>query len=1110
MSDSLQTVTFLCTDIEESTRLWEEQPDAMRMALARHDAMLSEAVARHGGTIFKTTGDGAFATLATVSDAVESAAHALRVLSSESWGATGPLAVRIGIHTGEVEARDGDYFGPALNRTSRLMAAAHGGQVVLTSASAALVRDRLPEGLELVDLGLHRLRGIAQPERVYQLEIAGLPSSFAPLRSIDAYPGPLSVSPPLLARADEGLAGRRAELDTLERAWRRAGEGGRQVALVGGEPGIGKTRLMGELAALVSAQDGGVLYGRCDEDAVVPYQPFVEALQPYVAAYPITALHERLHGLERDLTRLFPDLVGRILDQPLPAVSDPEAERYRLFEAITSLLTAVAATGPAVLVLDDLHWADRPTLQLLRHVVRSASHAPLLIVVCYRDVEVPQGSELAGLLDLLADLRREPFTERVALTGLSEEEAATLLRDIAGHEIAPDLTRALHHEAGGNPFFLAELLRSLMETNAALVSGAQDASEVDLGALGLPQSVRDLVARRVRRLAGPVSDALSLASVVGPEFSAMLLARAGGWPAGEVLESLDRAKDAGLVAEQLDRPGSYTFSHDLIRQALYAELGTAQRAQLHARVGTAMEQETGKEYSAAVLAEHFSQALVLGEAPKALEYLTAAAHDAASHLAFEDAVSYFEQALHLLDQHSPADTTQRVGLLIDLAEVRGFVDEAAGVDAALRAIEAARAGGSPEQFGRAVAVFAEPVHGVLSHPSQVAELLGEAQQLLGDEHRSLRARLMAIEAFKYSAYQLQGRDGRELADRAILLARDAGDASTLTVALFARATSLESTPLTTERLALGEELVQLGRATGGRAAMALTQGLRVLAGVHLELGDAEPLSRTIAELARTGEELRWLPALVFAAQWRATQAMLEGRFDDVRSSWDEMRRNARAYRAVAGIEANQRYYLARETGDLGDLVGPLEQFAAQSTESLYVPAMLAVAHRDAGDSLAARRTLDSLSAQDLRRAKSESAWGAVLALLSEVAASGEADPHAALLYELLEPFAGRLLAAVIGLACLGAADRYLAMLSTTLGRWDDAEAHFERAVDLEQRARGRALVPRTRYWQARFLRARGHPGDDQAARGLLAGVVQDTRELGMRRLCEEAEELLAR
>ena len=481
---------------------------------------------------------------------------------------------------------------------------------------------------------------------------------------------------------------------------------------------------------------------------------------------------------------------------------------------------------------------------------------------------------------------------------------------------------------------------------------------------------------------------------------------------------------------------------------------------------------------------------------------------AADDLAFEDAAVHFERALRLLDEHSPADTGLRVELLTQLANARVFVDEGAGVEAALRAVNAARASGSPAQFARAVAVFTEPATAALAHPHEVAGLFDEARAALGDESLALRALLQAREAFKYTAYQLSGRDGRTLARDAVDLARAAQDPLTLAETLFTLAVSLEGSADIAERVALGEELVGLGRTATGRAATASAYGLRVLAGVHLEHGDADSLASTVTELARIGDQLRWLPALASAAQWRATQALLEGRFGDVRTCWKDMRRFARAYRAVAGMEAQQSYYLAREQGDLAGIVRPLEQIAEGPPGGLYVPAMLAVAQLDSGDETSARATLDRLVGGDLRRGERESAWGAVLALLAEVAAATESE-HAGILYELVDPFAGRLLAAVIGLSCHGAADRYLGMLSTTLERWDDAEAHFERALTLEERVHGHALLPRTRYWQARFLRARGRRGDDRAARMILDQVVEETARLGMRRVCEQAEQLRA-
>ena len=195
------TVTFLFTDLEGSTRLWEEHPDAMRDALARHDAILREAVEAHGGYVVKTTGDGVHAVFVTAPDAVGAAVGGQLGLDSEQWAVTGPLRVRMGVHTGEAQDREGDYYGPALNRAARLMQAAHGGQIVVSQAAADLLRDDVAGGTALVDLGEHRLRDLSRPERVFQLTGAGLERQFAPLRTLDAFPLPtISVGMALFPR----------------------------------------------------------------------------------------------------------------------------------------------------------------------------------------------------------------------------------------------------------------------------------------------------------------------------------------------------------------------------------------------------------------------------------------------------------------------------------------------------------------------------------------------------------------------------------------------------------------------------------------------------------------------------------------------------------------------------------------------------------------------------------------------------------------------------------------------------------------------------------------------------------------------------------------------
>ena len=345
------TVTFLFTDIEGSTQLWEEHPAAMHDALTRHDAILREAITSHTGYIVKMTGDGLLAAFSAAHDALNGAVAAQLSLAIEPWGATGPLSVRMGLHTGEAYARDGDYYGQAPNRAARLMGLAHGGQILVSRVTGQLVQDLLADRVTLIDVGEHQLRGLPRPERVFQATHPDLPRSFPSLRSLDesvvALMAEVSVPFPSRLGVTGTFAGRDEELARLERCWADVQAGTGRIVLVAGEPGIGKTALVARLAARVHLDGDIVLYGRCDEEFGVPYEPFVEALGqliPYVPE-PLLGAHVEEYGpTSRISSRRSGGRSGAPTCRP---ASDSDERRFQLFASVAALLAMVGKASPS-------------------------------------------------------------------------------------------------------------------------------------------------------------------------------------------------------------------------------------------------------------------------------------------------------------------------------------------------------------------------------------------------------------------------------------------------------------------------------------------------------------------------------------------------------------------------------------------------------------------------------------------------------------------------------------------------------------------------------------------------------------------------------------------
>ncbi len=396
----------------------------------------------------------------------------------------------------------------------RLCARARGAQILASALVQGLVANR--DGCSFRPLGGLALKGFTDPVAACEVVWEEAPETVLPL-------------PLPLERESSAFVARTEELHRLDAAWEDARAGRRQLVLVAGEPGIGKTRLTAEFAKRTHAGGGAaVLFGRCDEGMGVPYQPFVEALGLYLRQ----ATTPTLGRLAGELVRLVPEIPQRVADLPPPIRSDPETERYRLFDAVAAWLSAVSAECPVVLVLDDLHWASRPTLSLLGHLFRSGEPLRLLIVATHRDTD---SDVTADLTDALADLMRQPGIDRIRLDGLDEAGVAAYLEARAHHEL-DDAGRALaatvHAGTAGNPFFVSQVMRHLAETEAIVRREGRWTPETPVTALGVPEGVRDVIARRLGRLPAETGDLLGLASVIGDRFELDVLVRAWAEPGG--------------------------------------------------------------------------------------------------------------------------------------------------------------------------------------------------------------------------------------------------------------------------------------------------------------------------------------------------------------------------------------------------------------------------------------------------------------------------------------------------------------------------------------------------------------------------------------------------
>ncbi len=1101
-------LTFLFTDIEESATLWDAHRAARAGALARHDELVEHHVVAGGGTLVKSKGEGD-ATLSVfrrASDAVAAALELQDALGREHWPEGMTLRARMALHTGEADERDGDYYGPVLNRAARLRSLARGGQVLVSQATAELVRDHLPSRTSLVGLGRRQLRGLQRDESVYSLEVATTRRQGARADLLV-----LELPPGLAAPEGSTFVGRDAELARLAHLWEQARAGNRRAVLVAGEPGIGKTHLVGEAARRAHADGGVVLYGRCDEEMLVPYQPFVEALRAYVVQCPVVRLRDQLQGLGGELGRVMPQLLGRLRDLPPPVEGEPDTERYRLFEAVTTLVAGIAVAQPVMLALDDLQWADKPTLLLFRYLLRSASGGALLVVGAYRDVELDAEDPLS---ELLADLRREHLTERLTVPSLGEPDVGELLSAVSGSDVPADLTRELYRATEGNPFFLEELLRHLSETGALMERGGQWATTLSLEELGIPEGVREVVARRLLRLSADATHVLSLASVAGTEFSLEVVAGASDLDADRVLEVVEEAGRARLVDEVPDTPGRFAFSHVLVRETLYQGLATARRSRLHCRIGESLERlrSARPEPDLAELARHFSEAARAGEATaeRAFDYCRRAGDHAMTLLAYEEAAGHYEHALEALERVSAPDDSGRGEVLLGLGDAYWRAGERdRSRDSIMRAVDLARARTDPELLGAAVLLLGTGQSSregfdisMTTTPANIA-LLEEALGALTEHDSALRARLLGRLAVQ--TYWSEPRTRREeLSREAVAMAERTGDDGALLGTLVSRRYALWDPDGTEERLATADQILQLAEQYG-RADRALEARLFRIIDL-MELSDVSAAVSEIATFRATAARERQPYLLWYAAALEVMQLLLNGRFDDA----EPLAQHALVLGERAQDPAALTAYGAQmmqvwiEQGRIEELERAYEVIHDFAGDAVTGQAGLVWIAMELGRIDEARNGFERLAVGDFYALPRDTAWLAAMTGLVITCAALEDAKRAAVLYRLLAPYEGRNVM-VWAFACLGPVDRSLGVLAATMGRHEAAASHFEDALRMSEALGARCLSAHTQADLAQTVLARGGSGDRARALALLEPALATAHDHGMKPLVDQAE-----
>jgi DNA-binding SARP family transcriptional activator len=885
---------------------------------------------------------------------------------------------------------------------------------------------------------------------------------------------PPRATAPNVRRPDRIFVGRGRQLAQLMAGVEDLQRGGGSLFLLRGEPGIGKTWLAEEGAARAAERGALVLAGRCWESGGAPaYWPWVQCLRKLVQQTDPDTLAAQLGVGAADVARIVPELRELVPSLPQPPAIDPEGARFRLFDAVTTLLRHASRSRPIVLVLDDLHAADEPSLLLLRFLTEALGDAQLLVIATRRDSD-PAASE--SFAATVAELARSERFHDVGLAGLGREEVARLV-DAAGTSGASDeLVTAIHERTDGHPFFVAELVRLL-------------ASEDRLDAI--PQGVRAVVAQRLGLLSQDCRRMLAVASVVGRDFASDVLSRAGDVDPERLADLLGEALGAKAVASVPGAPGQFRFAHALVREVLYDDLSINQRMRLHRGVAEALEAIRGPELERhlAELAHHYFHAAPGDSAARAVDYAARAAERAVAELAYEEAARLYEMAVTAHELQPGADALVRCELLLGLAAAQASANDLiAAKDTFVRAADVARSGGMANQLARAAFGYSGGMVPWPADDARVIPLIEEALAAIGENGGFLRVRLLArLASLRRSCSGTV---------EAVELARRLDDPATLAWALQARCALAWGPDSLDELLVLTEE--SIAAAETAKDPEQSLNGRLLRLEVLFTLGRIGAAQDELALAKRLAQQLRLPSARWHVAVHETGLALLGGRFADADALIEHAHDLGKQSSSVEVkiTEVVQRFPVLLEQRQLQELRQALEEIAAAQPLAGVYRCMLARLECEAGNQSAALSTLELVARNDWAALRHSVESLLAFALLAETVALFDDRERASQLYDLLAPYAS-LIAVAPHFFPIGAVSRYVGMLAAVLSRLDEAACRLEHAATTNATIGARPWVAHAKADHARVLLTRQAPGDREHASELLGEALAIHEQLGM-------------